>query len=535
MEVSALAPRAGHMALLSAILFVTHPVQTQAVTYIVQRFASLATCFYLLSLACYIISRLTERTKPRYAFYLLALISAVLAMKTKEAAFTLPLALYEVLFFKGTLNKRFVRLVPLLLTMLIVPLSLLSFDMPAGEIMEAIEDKTLVQDMSRADYLLTEFRVIVTYIRMLFFPINQNLDYDYPLYHSFFDYQVLLSFLFLLSLLAFGVYLLRRFSAAEQASRLVAFGIFWFFLALSVESTLIPLHVIFEHRVYLPSAGAFWALGAGAFVLLEKLNHKKVKAFTVLSFVLIPLVLSYATYARNNVWRTELSLWEDVVRKSPEKARGHNNLGFAYWSEGLTDKAIEHYLISLKLNPDFATAYNNLGLAYYNKGLIDSAMAYYEISIRLEPDYVKAYNNLGVAYGSKGQFDKAIEYFQAALKLNPGYAEAHNNMGNAYDSRGLTDKAIEHYGAAIRLRPDHIEAYNNLGVAYGSKGRFDKAIEYFQAALKLDANSSDTHYNLGLAYLKKGHIDKARREFEAALQINPNFHEALRLLERTNK
>ncbi len=211
------------IALFSALLFVSHPLQTQAVTYVIQRFASLATFFYLLSLVMYIKGRLAiekqDDTKgrlisgPSLLFYLVSLISAVCAMKTKEIAFTLPLVilLYEFIFFKSPVKKMLLFLLPVLLTLIIVPLSILHSDKPLGEILSDMSEKTKVQtQMSRWDYLMTEMRVIVTYIRLIFLPINQNLDYDYPVYHSLFTPSVFLSFVFLLSVLGLGVYLLLR-------------------------------------------------------------------------------------------------------------------------------------------------------------------------------------------------------------------------------------------------------------------------------------------------------------------------------------
>ncbi|MDP2167408.1 MAG: hypothetical protein Q8J64_03645, partial [Thermodesulfovibrionales bacterium] len=261
------------IALFSALLFVSHPVQTEAVTYIFQRLASLCAFFYMLSLLLYIKSRLTEK-KTKYAFYAMSLFSAVLAAKTKENAFTLPLviALYEFFFFKGSINRRMLGLVPLLLTMLIIPLSLTGIDKPAGEIISGIGPITEgYQDILRWDYLFTQFRVIPTYIRLLFLPINQNIDYDYPVYNSFFDLEVLLSFFFLLSIFGSALYLFYR-SKFKPDLRLISFGIFWFFITLSVESSIIPIPmVINEYRLYLPSFGAFAAAAGGALILLKGL------------------------------------------------------------------------------------------------------------------------------------------------------------------------------------------------------------------------------------------------------------------------
>ena len=209
----------------SALLFVAHPLQTEAVTYVFQRLASLVSMFYLLSLVLFIKGRLMQeaignrswvmghkqeasvpiayRLSP-ITYFILSFISAVLAMKTKENAFTLPviITLYEFLFFSGPLKARALKLVPFLLTMLIIPMTIIGLESTAGEIISQIKDPASLgyQELSGGAYLFTQFRVIVTYIRLLFFPVNQTIDYDYPIYHSLFDPPVLLSFLFLAAL-----------------------------------------------------------------------------------------------------------------------------------------------------------------------------------------------------------------------------------------------------------------------------------------------------------------------------------------------
>ncbi|MCK5506193.1 MAG: hypothetical protein KAJ10_13595, partial [Thermodesulfovibrionia bacterium] len=211
----------GYIALFSALLFLSHPLQTQAVTYIVQRFASLASMFYLLSLVMYIKMRVLQikesesRSFPvsGIIFYSISIVSAVFAMKTKQIAFTLPLtvAVYEFIFLEGKIRKRILYLIPLLLTMLIIPFSLLSLNGPVEDLIIDVSEATKVQtEMSRLDYLFTQFRVVMTYIRLILFPVNQNLLYDYPVYRSFFDVNVIFSFLFLLLLFSCAVYLIYR-------------------------------------------------------------------------------------------------------------------------------------------------------------------------------------------------------------------------------------------------------------------------------------------------------------------------------------
>jgi len=477
------------IAFFTALVFVSHPLQTEAVTYIFQRLASLVTMFYLLSLIMYIKFRIQEteitaqtdgntdgnvRSYLGPAFwYLGSVIFAVMAMKTKENAFTLPLmiATYELSFFNGRIGKRTLRLIPILLTLLIIPLTLTGIDKPAGEIIGSMADASRGDaSISRMDYLFTQFRVIVTYIRLLVLPTNQNIDYDYPVFHSFFDKQVIISFLFLFCILCLGIYLFyrsratnRRRGSAGRVSRLIAFGIFWFFITLSVESSVIPIPMtINEYRVLLPSVGAFLGITTAVFLLFEKIQSRKVRVFAVSSSLLVIFIFSYAAYARNGVWEDEIGLWEDVVKKSPQNARGHNNLGYIFYKKGLTDKAIMQYNIALQLKPDYADAHNNLGIAYKANGLIDKAIEEYMTVLSLDPASVYARSNLGNAYRVKGFPDKALEQYGSALRLNPDFAEAHFNTGIIYLEKGLIEDARIELETALRINPDYKKARHLL-------------------------------------------------------------------------
>jgi hypothetical protein len=256
------------VSLLAASLFAVHPVNTQAVTYIVQRLASLAALFYLVSMVCYIASRLTVGRR-KWLYYAGALVFAVLAMRTKENAFTLPLAmvLFEIMFFRGgAKRKRALLLLPFVLTMLIIPFTLFDLGKPVSQVMSDITERTAIQHRSRYAYIATELRVMATYLRLLVLPINQNLDYDYPLYTSVTQGPVLGGLALVVLLMGLAVWLYRR---REPAAKLASFGIVFFFLALSVESTLVPLYPIYEHRVYLPGVGMMMAVSVGFLWLFE--------------------------------------------------------------------------------------------------------------------------------------------------------------------------------------------------------------------------------------------------------------------------
>ena len=556
------------VAFFSAAIFAVHPLQTEAVTYVFQRFASLAAFFYLLSLVFYIKARMGNRQwaigngtdsknvmpSSRITFLLISLVSAVLAMKTKENAFTLPLVivLYEFCFFsdspspiaprQSSLVSRFLYLVPILLTLLIVPLTLMSL---AGT--HQIDPGSYgAKVFSKDEYLFTQFRVIVTYLRLFFFPVGQNLDYDYPVFKSFLNPQVILSFLFLSALFGLGLWLIlaknRRPSpiahsplpGASRPLRLMGFGILWFFITLSVESSIIPLPMLIdEYRMYLPSAGLIISAVTGFFLLVRLILSRFTihdLRFTVVLLVFAIVSLSVATHLRNAVWGDSISLWEDTAEKSPNKPRAHYNLGNFYKSLNMPDKAMEQYLVALKLKPDDPDTHNNLGLVYFSLNMPDKAIEQYLAALKLRPEDSDAHNNLGLVYYSLNMPDKAIEQYLTALKLKPDFMKAHFNLGVLYQTFNMPDKAMEQYLLAIKLRPDSADAHYNLGVIYLTLNMYNKAVNELRIAVDLNQNDPEGHFNLGVAYYKTGQIAYAQRELTAVLKIKPVDQRAQQLL-----
>lgn len=519
-----------HIAVFAALLFAAHPIQTQAVTYIWQRVTSLTATFYLFSLLMYAKVRLmyeetTSSVRPgkglkikTVLYYLLSIISAVLAMKTKEIAFTLPgiIALYEIMFLKGTLKRRILCLIPFLLTMLIIPLSLMDVDRPIGELLGGISEASKeTGGVSRVNYLLTEFRVIVTYIRLIFMPVDQHIDYVYPIYNSLFDPAVFLSFLLLSLIFSLGIFLFYKYRNIAPHSRLISFGIFWFFITLSVESSIIPIKdVIFEHRMYLPSAGVFVVFSTCSFTVLEKLKDRlpNIDMYVTTALSLIVVMLTGAAYARNTIWKDNLSLWMDAVEKSPKNARAYSSVCYAYRERKLFNEALEYCNTSIKLNPFYVRPYINRGIIYHTQGLVNKAVEQFQRAIEVKPDFPEAYYDLGIVYHYQGLYDDAIQQYRKALTLNPGYAEAYNNMGSAYKAKGNIDEAITLYQTAIKYKPESPGAHNNLGSALKAKGLIDKAIAEFRIALQLAPGHAQARNNLGAATMMRDYLQKQKKE-----------------------
>ncbi|MDA8105487.1 MAG: tetratricopeptide repeat protein [Nitrospiraceae bacterium] len=540
-------PYAYRMAsLFAALLFVSHPVQTGAVTYISQRFASLATLFCLLSMVMYVWGRLAGagnsaggQAGPRHGGwrsrvpYGVSILSAVLAMKTKEISFALPvvISLYEVMFFEEKAWRRLLSLLPLLLTMLIIPVTVLGEKTAVTEIRRIGESVQGGGSGNTAlSYLLTQFRVIVTYLRLLVLPVNQNLDYDYPVYHSFFTPAVFLSFIFLAVIFISAVYLYRKSGREESADRqwlrVIAFGIFWFFITLSVESSIIPLvDVIFEHRLYLPSAGLFMAVVSAAAIAERRFGSAGAKTVPVFLSLAV-LLLGVAAFQRNQVWRDTIRLWEDVVSKSPNKARPYVNLGNAFLDLGQYQQAEHEFSRALALDPADDKVRNNLAMLRLYMGKSDSARRDLELLIKRRPEDPMAYDNLGTFYARMGRPDDAVEEYKKALALDPSYLNAHFNLGATYFNKRDFDAAMTEFGIVDSIDPTRKKAHFYRGAIYFQRGLYEKAITEFRKELTADPGSADTYFQLGNAFSMLGRTSEAMAAYGTATALNPGLREA---------
>ena len=542
---SSVTPFSKWIALFVGILFVVHPLQTQAVTYIIQRFASLATMFYLIALVLYVKMRLLQNSvSPSnwkiFPLYFLSLVAIILSMKTKEIAFTLPImiVLYDFFFFKQINRKNLLILIPIILTLFIIPASFINIQKPAEEVVyynvgEVTKDSAFIP---RMDYLLTQIRVVTTYIRLLFFPLKQNLDYDYPIYHSFFIPEIFLSFLLLLGLFAIAVFMFIKWQkGSDSIFLLIAYGILWFFITLSVESILVPVgsggsvygEVISEHRAYLPSIGVFIAFSTFIFVIKKKLKTSIPAGAVAIMLCLAAGVVAFAvaTYARNNLWKNEISLWKDVVRKSPAKPRPYNRLGIAYYKNGFLEDAIREYQTAIRIQPDYFDAHNNLGVVYLKLGRVQ------EGTRELKAAYAKGHYDLGLAYLRKGQLEEALREFQTTVDGLPEHIDAHVKLGLIYGEKGRFGQAVQEFQRAIKLNPGLAEPFYYLGKARIELGHLDEAAESFGTAIKLKPKEADFHYDLGVVYLMQGRLKEAKEKFQTVIRLNRHHEGAIKNIE----
>jgi len=466
----------------TALIFVSHPIQTQAVSYIVQRYASMATLFYLCCVLAFVQARtaaMQGRTRRIWVLSALSLAAGIIALRCKEIAYTLPVMLIvaEAFLFRGRLlrNKGFIGSMAALL--LIIPaLRIAQHGLGGMEgLLYSIEHSTREElTYSRVDYLLTQFRVVVSYLRLLVLPIGLNLDYDVPLQRQFFTLPVLSSLLLHLTLLASSVVLFIRSGRllAERPGppgiclRLISFGIVWFYLALSVESSFIPiLDVMFEHRLYLPSAGAFLVLTAAGACVVAGRRSLHTAAWVVLAIVCC--VLTFATIQRNRIWNDDLLLWEDTARKSPNKARVLSNLGVAYLRFNQPEKALPLLLRTIELSPGFTDVLNNLGttldMLRKFEGRYDNGRRYIKGTRTIDMRYYNAWfantrNNLGLLYEYRGDPERARRHFEEAVALAPSFDLAWYNLLLTADRQQDRVRAAEAFKRLQILNPERAQA-----------------------------------------------------------------------------
>ena len=516
-------------ALLAALLFLTHPIQTQAVTYLWQRCASLTALFYLAALVCYLKARLG----PSRWWYALALVSALLAMFCKEIAVTLPGAIFlcEICFLNAKGSSFFRRLflfLPFLFLAILPPLLLkqadsLTLNLMRPETLASSANGTGWTDLARfaseksmpaKTYFLTEVNVLRTYLRLLFSPVGQRLDYDYPLVSAP-DASWFFSFLLIAGTCTAAFLIFKK-------NRLAAFGIFLFFLALSVESLVVQTDVLFEHRLYLPMAG-FSLFIAGVFFAKDKWHDT---AMVILLFVIA--VFSVMAYQRNKVWQSELSLWDDSAQKSPGKARPFNGRGVAHKKNGELEKAIADYSEAIRLDPSFSDALNNRGLIYKSLNQIDKAISDYDRAIEVDPSNAEVYSNRCVAYYLKGDYSLAIGDCTKSIELDPRSAEAYINRGACYESQNLPENALKDYEAALRIDDTLAQAYYNKGVAHQAMKDLPAAIRDYSEAIHLDGQIPQAYGNRGILYAMTGEMEKSIEDLSMAIRLNPQDLSAYR-------
>ncbi|HUJ71567.1 MAG TPA: tetratricopeptide repeat protein [Verrucomicrobiae bacterium] len=469
---------ANELALATAVLWTVHPLQTESVTYMIQRAESLMGLFYLLTLYCFI--RATESQRVNL-WYGLCIAACALGMATKEVMVSAPLMvmLYDRAFLCESFRDAWRRRRPLYLG-LSATWILLGVVMAQGSTFVNASINAHNIGVTRWEYFWTEPGVILQYLRLSVWPSSLCLDRGWPIARTCGS--------ILPPAIAVGV-LLGASIWAWRTNPVWGFMGAWFFLILAPSSSIIPTQdTIHEHRMYLPLAVVISLVVVGLYSLLRR------RSFAV--FVVLGIGLGLLTWRRNQDYRDELTIRTDAVAKFPHDAVVHHNLGVTLASLGRAREAIEQYEQAVRLNPDDARARYNLGVALVGVGRVPEAIEQYEQAIRIRPDYPEPHNNLGVILAQSGKPQEAIGHFEQVLRARSNNADAHNNLGAALAQAGRLQEATEQLDQVVRMNPADPEAHYNLGLVLEQTGRANDAVEQYELALRLRPNYPEAQNNL---------------------------------------
>ena len=443
----------GWVAFLTAFIWLVHPLQTQSVAYLVQRMNSLAAMFYILSMLLYVRFRLNRTDRRNWLLLAGCVLAGLLAVGTKQICATLPvfIILYEWYFFQklsfNWTRRHFIVLFCIVLVLVIIALIFLGQD-PIVRIISAYR----YRDFTLPQRVLTQSRVVIFYLGLLLWPrpSNLNLDHDFALSYSLTNPMT--------TLISMGIIAALIGLAILSAKRepLLSFGIFWFFGNLVIESSVIGLELVFEHRNYLPSMVLILAIVALV------LRYVKPIWLGAAFLCLVGMLFTVWTFERNKIWSDELSLYRDCAVKSPAKARARNNYGSILLRRNRLPEAVNEFKTAVSLKPKYADAHYNLANALVKQGHSTEGIYHYSQTIRLRPRDVKALNNLAATLVIEERYAEAIDYLKKALIINPADPNLHTNLGIILKREGNLVEAGHHFSRALEINPYNESARHGL-------------------------------------------------------------------------
>ncbi len=427
--------------LLTALLFLTHPIQTEAVTFVTQRAVSLASFFYLLCLVCYLKNRIARDDR----FYLAAFGALFLGMLTKEMLITAPLALValEAFFFCPRARDLVApcrKLLPFLVMLAFIPIL-----MSQATFNSILNLKFQVAKEFSWDYFFTVINVVRSYLGLLIFPLNQQLHYLYPIAKGFSEPKTWFSLLLILSI---GVYAFRKF----RQDRLVSFSILWFFGTMVLELghvCWVKAGVMYDHWLYLPMVGFALLLVLFA-VNAEILGN----IWITRSLLVIVALWSVLTYQRNFDWKDEITLWSDGIAKSLQNSTAYYGLASAYSRRGDYPRAMALLEKAIEYNPKYLKAIVGLGSQYERQGDFVAARAQYRRALDIDPNFFTAYLYTGQSFLAQGDPATAVTFYQKALACEPNYFYSHLLLASAYSAMGRVKEAEDALKKAYKINPD---------------------------------------------------------------------------------
>ena len=512
------------IASLAAILWAIHPIQTQAVTYVVQRMATLAGLFYLISMYGYLRFRQVSNPRAKVLYLVLCVSGFVLSFGSKENGALLPLSLflYETVLIQRRpadfLRRGVKKILFVSIGVLVLGVAYLVYE--KGGAFSFLNEYAF-RPFSLQERLLTQPRIVLFYISLLLYPDPGR----FSIAHSF---QVSTSFFNPpstgLAILALGATLACLIIFVRRAP-LLAFSFLFFFLNHLLESSVFALELVYEHRNYLPSMFFFLPVAVGLVKGVHAFRDRPFMKYSMSMFVFVLLLaLGHATFMRNFAWKTHKTLWTDALQKAPDQMRVYYSLGLHYRELGQGDKAIHYYLEGLKrsvvhIQNEAYLLHYELGKAYSALGDRQNAILSYLEAIRLNPALYPALLNLAAQYDAEGNEALAEQYLMKALQANPKSELVHLNLGIHHVRKGMTDAALTHLELALEDENLRARAFLYLGIVHKQKQDYETALVHLKKSVELDPRNLSSRLHLAEVYLIKGQDREGRKEIEGLVPL----------------
>jgi tetratricopeptide (TPR) repeat protein len=515
-------------ALATALIWTAHPLQTQSVTYVIQRSESMMGLFYLLTL--YAAIRAVDSPR-RLAWSAVAVMSCLLGMGSKPAIITIPFVvwMYDAIFlndsWRAALRDRWKLYVALSATSvwLVATGVLKNLFLPSAGPEASVGFG--VQDHTAIEYLLSQPGVILHYLQLSYWPMGQCLDYGWPVART--NGEIVPQAAVVLGLLSASAW-------GAWRRRWWGFVGMWFFVILAPTSSFIPIRdLMYEHRMYLPLASVIVLTLAAGVWFTQKLaaNQRLLRVGLQLAMTLaIVTALTTATTRRNKVYASDLTMWQNVVATNPDHFRALDHLAAALLRDRRYEEAVLYGMKAVAIRPDFANAHANLGAAYTELGRLNDAFVHLGKALSLQPEHYRAHYTMGLALTDAGRLDEALESLDSAIEIKPDLDVAHYQRGRVLTHMERHEDAVESYRLAIRWNPDFATAYVNLGNALSKIGRDNEAEDVFRNAIDVSMRvgsiyaGSRAHFNLANAMMRRKATEEAIIHYTSAGQLDPNYY-----------
>jgi tetratricopeptide (TPR) repeat protein len=499
------------LALCISLLWVIHPLNTEAVTYIIQRAESLTALFLFLTL--YFSIRYFESGARSYLFSFAAFVSCLLGMATKEVMVTAPalILIYDRCFisgtFKNSFKSHFYHYLGLFCTWsLLAYLVIQSGGNRGGSIGFGINQSAL-------SYFLTQGEAITRYLILSFWP--HPLVFEYGTF-TVTNISGLIPWLIVLPLIILSFW-------AFLKKPLLGFLGAWFFIILSPTS-LVPgtSQMIVEHRMYMPLVAVLTLSVCGAYKFSKRYIWLTLERFVAIVFV-ITILFSSLTFQRNAMYSSGLKLWSQTLKERPSNPLAHYMIAEEYLTRGNLEEAESHYHKAINLNATFLVARERLGELLVTRGKFEDAELEFINSLTINHDFLDSNMNLASLYALTKQPLKALPYIRKALKLDPKNAEAHYNLANILIMLDKTNEAYSEYAKSIELKPNYSQAYYNWANALVSNRQFDAALDKYSLAINYNPTYFLAEYNLGNTFASLHRFKDAVKHYTRTLELNSKF------------